>query len=91
VDENDKDPLSEYANWKERSEGEEQTQDPKELFKQVTHVSLCISYDMIDKIRFWEKETLKLSDEEIAKRIPHMAASLETLRTAYLQFSDVDF
>ena len=68
MDENDKDPLSEYANWKERSEGEEQTQDPKELFKQVTHVSLCISYDMIDKIRFWEKETLKLSDEEIGGR-----------------------
>jgi len=54
-------------------------------------VSLCISYDLIDKIRWWEKETLKLSDDEIEKRIPHLAASLERLRTAYLQFSDVDF
>ncbi len=91
MDENDKDPLNEYAEWKERSEEQEENQDPPELFKQVTHVSLCISYDLIDKIRWWEKETLKLSDEEIEKRIPHMAASLESLRTAYLQFTDVDF
>ncbi len=91
MDEENKDGLSEYDEYKERSESEAENDDPRTLFQQVTHVSLCISYDLIDKIRWWEKETLKLSNEEIEKRIPHVASSLESLRAAYLQFSDVDF
>ena len=91
MDEKDKDGLGKYDDYKERAEGEAANDDPRALFQQVTHVALCISYDLIDKIRWWEKETLKLSDEEIEKRIAHMASSLESLRAAYLQFSDVDF
>lgn len=62
----------------------------RELFEQISHIAIYLSYDLIDKLRFWEKETLKLSDEEIDRRIPHMSALLDRLRTAYDSFTDVD-
>jgi len=62
----------------------------RELFEQISHIAIYLSYDLIDKLRFWEKETLKLSDEEIDRRIPHMSAFLDRLRTAYDSFTDVD-
>jgi hypothetical protein len=64
---------------------------PRESLIQLSNVSLCLSYDLIDKLRFWEKETLKLSDEEIAARLEHLSIFLEQLRTAYLTFSESDF
>ena len=67
-----------------------ENQDPRELFQQVSHIALCMSYDLVDKLRWWEKETMKLTDEEIEKRIPHMATLLEQLKTAYVHFADVD-
>lgn len=63
---------------------------PRELFEQISHIAIYLSYDLIDKLRFWEKETLKLSDEEIDRRIPHLSAFLDRLRTAYESFADVD-
>ncbi len=64
--------------------------DPRERFRKASHIALCMSYDLIDKLRFYEKETTKLSPAEIEKRLPHMAGFLEQLKVAYLQFSDLD-
>jgi len=65
--------------------------DPRESFRQASDITICMSYDLIDKLRFWEKETLKLTPPEIEQRLPHLAALLERLKVAYLEFSDVDF
>ena len=65
--------------------------DPKEAFQQISHITISMSFDLIDKLRFFEKETLKLSEEEIEKRTPHLAACLDSLRAAYLEFSEIDF
>jgi hypothetical protein len=64
---------------------------PRELFQQMSHIAITMSYDLIDKLRFFEKETLKLPEAEIAGRVPHLKASLEALRAAYLKFAEVDF
>jgi hypothetical protein len=63
---------------------------PKERFQKTTNIGLLMAYDMIDKLRFWEKETIKLSDEEIAERLEHLINSVEQLRVAYLDFADLD-
>jgi hypothetical protein len=87
----EKDYLDELAQWQERYETDDEPENPKELFKQVSHIALYLSYDLIDKLQWWEKETLKLSDEEIEKRLPHMATVLEKMKVAYLEFSDLEF
>ena len=89
VDEKQEDGLSEYAEWKAR--GESENDDPRELFRQVNHIALCMSYDLIDKLRWLEKETMQLPDGDIEKRLPHMATFLDNLKAVYLQFSDIDF
>ena len=91
-DQDKKDRLQEANEWKERYDGEEgDAENPRELFKQVSHISLYLAYDMIDKLRFWERETIKLSDEEIATRLDHLISSVEQLRVAYLDFADLEF
>lgn len=82
------DRLGEYAEWKKRYEADQRN--PREMFEQVSHIALFMAYDLIDKLRWWEKATLELSDEEIAKRLPHTAALLDKLRAAYLEFSDIE-
>jgi hypothetical protein len=47
-----------------------------------------MSYDLIDKLRFWEKAVLERPDDEVAKHVAGMAAFLDKLRVAYLAFSD---
>jgi hypothetical protein len=80
--------VGEYAEWKDREEAG--PQDPRDSFRKISHITLLMSYDLIDKLRFWEKETLTLSDEDVAKRLPHTVALLEKLRKAYLEFAEVD-
>jgi hypothetical protein len=80
--------LADYSNWRVRNEAEKR--DPRELFEQISHIAVYMSYDLIDKMRYWEKETLKLTPAEIEERIPHMARFLDRLKVAYLEFSDVD-
>ena len=80
-------PAKDYAEWKE---GHGADVDPRERFRQASHIALCMSYDLIDKLRYWEKETLNLPEEEIEKRLPHLVTLLDRLRTAYVGFSDVD-
>ena len=80
--------LRDYLESREDRDPAEQT--PRELFQQVSNIALCMSYDLIDKIRFWEKESLTLPDKEIQKRIPHIAKCLERLKVAYLEFSDTE-
>jgi hypothetical protein len=84
----DAEPLEEYSEWKQDYETGEGK--PRESFERVAKIALCVSYDLLDKLRWYEKETLKLSDEEIEKRLPHMVAFLDLLGTAYDEFSDVD-
>ena len=82
--------IEELAEWTERLESSDD-EDPREMFTQVSRIALSISYDLIDKLRYWEKETLKLSDEEVEQRLAHMAGFLKRLKTAYVEFAEVDF
>ena len=78
-----------YAEWKARYEkGEE---NPRELFQQVSRIAQFMSYDLIDKLQYWERETLKLPDHEIERRVKHVSDCLSQLQGAYVQFSEVDF
>ena len=91
MDEQDADRLKflrEHDEWKQRYEASDQT--AKELFQEVSHITLNLTYDLIDKLRWWEKETIKLPDEEIEKRLKHMAVFLDSLKTAYLTFAEID-
>lgn len=63
---------------------------PKEKFRKTSHIALLMAYDLIDKLRYWEKETLELPDEQIEERQEHLVASIEQLRVAYLDFTDLD-
>ena len=81
-------PFQQIGEWKARLESQDET--ARELFRQISHISLCLSYDLIDKVRWWEKETMKLPDEEIDQRLQHMAIFLEQLKTAYLTFAETD-
>jgi len=74
-----------------KGDGETEEQDPRELFQQVSHIAIAMSYDLIDKLRFFEKETLKLPDKDVEERIPHMTMFLERLKVAYIRFAEVDF
>jgi len=81
-------PFAEYSEWKQ--EYANGAVEPRESFRRVSNIALCVSYDLLDKLRFYEKETMKLPPEEIEKRIPHMVEFLDLLGTAYDEFSDVD-
>jgi hypothetical protein len=63
---------------------------PKEKFRKTSHIALLIAYDLIDKLRYWEKQTLELPDEQIEERQEHLVASIEQLRVAYLDFTDFE-
>ena len=63
---------------------------PKEAFAKSSKIALLVAYDLIDKIRYWEKETMELPDEEIVRRVDHMAAFIERLRDAYLGFGELE-
>ena len=84
-----KDGLSEYEDWKSRDESD--SDNPRELYRQLSHISLCISFDLIDKLRWLEKETLSLPDDEIEKRLAEMATLLDRLKEVYLEFADIEF
>jgi hypothetical protein len=62
----------------------------RERFKRISNIALLMSYDLIDKLRYWEKVTLDLSEDQIAERVEHLADSVEQLREVYLAFSDLD-
>jgi len=87
-DENDDRPIESFEEWLQRYEAGNES--ARELFQQISNIAVCLSYDLVDKLRYWEKETLKLGDEEIDKRLPHMSEFLERLKQAYLSFADVD-
>ena len=62
----------------------------KERFTKTAHIAMLMAYDLIDKMRYLEKETLELPDEQIEARLEHLRTSIDQLRTAYLTFSDAD-
>ena len=81
--------VENYDDWKQRyQKGKE---NPRELFQQVSRIAQYMSYDLIDKLQYWEKETLKQSDDEIERRIKHVSRCLSQLQGAYVQFSETDF
>lgn len=63
---------------------------PAQLFEQMSHIAITLSYDLVDKLRYWEKETLEMSDDEIEQRLGHMAVFLERLKKAYVDFAETD-
>jgi hypothetical protein len=75
--------------WKKKYEAGDES--AKELFRQVSNISLLVAYDLVDKIRWWEKETLKLDEDQVAERLPHMTEVLDQLKVAYVTFSEIDF
>ena len=81
-------PIGEHDELKERASRGELT--PKEHFRRVANVGALLAYDLIDKLRHWEKETLELTDDEIAGRLDHLTRSVEDLRAAYLAFAELD-
>ena len=89
ADQDEEGSLDQYEDWLKRQDtGAESA---RELYLEISRIGLCLSYDLIDKLRWLEKETLKLSDEEIEKRLQHMSVFLDELKTAYLSFAEVDF
>jgi hypothetical protein len=81
-------PLEEYAAWKAGLRGT--SEPPRERFRKLSHISVYMTYDLIDKLRWYEKQVLDRPDEEIAGRVPHMIGFLDRLTAAYLEFTDVD-
>jgi hypothetical protein len=89
TDESQEQPAEQYDEWKQRYDaGEESARD---LFRQVSHISQFMSHDLLDKLRWWEQDTLEKSDDEVEKRLEHMSAFLKQLQAAYLHFSEIDF
>ncbi len=86
--EHDDDTQRQYESWKEDSDAGERP--PRELFSQVTNVAVLLCYDMVDKLRWLEKDTLQRDEDEIRARLEHMTRTMEQLRSAYLTFADVD-
>lgn len=78
-----------HDDWKQRCE--QGKEDPRQLFQQVSRITQYMSYDLIDKLQWWEKETLKRSDPEIEQRMKHVSRCLTQLQNAYVEFSEVDF
>lgn len=62
----------------------------KDRCQRISNIAVLLAYDLVDKLRFWQKETLKLPDEEVAKRTEQLADSVERLREAYLSFADLE-
>lgn len=62
----------------------------REHFEKTSRIGLLMAYDLIDKLRYWEKETLELPEERITARLDHLVRSVEQLRAAYLVFSEPD-
>ena len=60
----------------------------RERFRKTSHIALLMSYDLIDKLRFMEKGTLALPDDQIDERLERLAESVELLRAAYLSFAE---
>ena len=63
---------------------------PAQLFAQMSHIAITLSYDLVDKLRYWEKETLEMSEDDIEKRLGHMAVLLDRLKKAYVDFAETD-
>ncbi len=81
-------PEAELEAWKKQCEAGEVS--PQDTFKKISNIAVLMSYDMIDKLRFLEQETLPLPDEEIVDRVEHMTQFVERLRNAYLSLGETE-
>lgn len=84
----DKGPIGEHDELKESASRGELP--PREHFRRVANVGALLAYDLVDKLRYWEKETLELPEDEVAKRLDHLVRSVDRLRAAYLAFAELD-
>ena len=48
-----------------------------------------MAYDLIDKLRYLEKEALELPEDQVKERQELLVASIEQLRVAYLDLADL--
>ncbi len=82
-------PSRRPAEWNHNVEpGELST---RELFRQISHIAQFMSHDLVDKLRWYEQDSLTKSDEELEERLVHMRAFLKQFQAAYDRFSEVDF
>jgi hypothetical protein len=87
-DENERDSVEQFEEWKRSYEAGQV--EPKETYQRVSSIALLLMYDLIDKLRYWEKETLELPDDQIVERVEHLTATVDRLRRAYLDFGEVE-
>lgn len=81
-------PIEEFEAWKQQAEAGEVS--PQETFKKISNIAVLMGYDLIDKLRFYEKETLALPEDQIVDRVEHMTRLVDQLRVAYLGFAELD-
>ena len=82
-------PTEQLGDWEQGPDSGEQS--PQEQFRQISHIAQLMSHDLLDKMRWWERDTLEKPDEEVEKRLDHMRAFLQEFQSAYVKFSEVDF
>ncbi len=61
----------------------------KGMFQKNSKVAVLMCYDMIDKLRYWEKETLELQEDQIGERSEQLVGFVEQLRAAYLDLPEL--
>ncbi len=61
----------------------------KGMFQKNSKVAVLMCYDMIDKLRYWEKETLDLPGDQIGERSEQLVGFVEQLRAAYLDLPEL--
>ena len=81
-------PLDQLEAWKRLVETGEAS--PRDTYNRVSKIALLLCYDLIDKLRHWEKETLECDDEEVVRRVEHMTTFMDRLREAYLRFGEAE-
>lgn len=84
----DGNPMDDFEEWKRHAESGDIS--PKETYSRISNIALLLSYDLIDKLRFLEKEVGELDDEEVVERVAHMMQFVDKLRAAYLDFAETE-
>ena len=87
-DEKRENPIEEFEEWKRHAESGDIS--PKETYDKISNIALLLSYDLIDKLRYLEKEVSELDDDAVVERVAHMTQFVDKLRSAYLDFAETE-
>lgn len=83
------DPNEKYEAWKRGEDAGHLS--AEERLKATVNIAVLLSYDLIDKLRFLEKEAAGKPAAEIEAHREQTARLLGQLRAAYLSFADEGF